>query len=176
MTERLDEQLAKLRQTPTDMAMQRVHGKLNEHLSLERRHVAWAVAGAAVAATATAYFALNGDSIAFILAIVTLVLAATAWRTARRAADLADCDQPHWLAHWRRQLLSQLRQVQQGGPMIAAAFTLLTTWVAVRHGAQSAKTGLYALTCAAIWAYVAYQWLVTRPQLKRELQLLESDQ
>ena len=174
MNHPIDQQLAQLNQTDTRNAQQRVRLGLDQQAATDRRQVGWALAGVLVNGLAIGAFAMRGDSMVFVLLILEVCLLAIAWRLARRANELTVCEQSQWQQHWQRQLRQQLRQIVYGGPLIATAFSALSTWVVMHHGIGNPKTWMYLTTGGAIWCYVGYQWLVNRPRLQRELALTES--
>lgn len=175
--ESLEAQLELLRSIDPADSAERVLQGIIERTRWQRRQVIAASLGAFVAAIGTVHFVLQADPFGyFALTLTTAVLVFTAWRSARNAVDLAAPKSgASLLASWRAQLQRQLRHTLIAQP-VAGLFTALTAWVIWRYGMPSLKASLFLVTAAGICVFAANQYLVVRPVLQRELDLLEQHQ
>lgn len=173
----LEAQLEMLRAVNSEDSAQRVQDGIATHTRQRRRQVIFASVGACVAAIATLQFVLLGDPFGyFALAPVTVVFVFTAWRSAGQAAGLASLTSgKSLLASWRAELHHQLRQTLVA-PVIAMLFGSLTAWVVWHVGAVNFKSSIFLLTAAGVLVFAAYQFLVMRPLLQRELEMLKADE
>ncbi len=172
----LEQQLEMLRSVNTASSAERVQDGILQRARWQRRQVITASLGAVVSAIGTFHFVLQGDPFGyFALTLTTLVLAFAAWRSAHQATRLATLKSgASMLASWRTELQQQLRQTKVA-PLIALLFGAMTVWVVLRTGLLHYKSALFLLTSTGIFVFTAYQYLVVRPSLQRELDMLGQD-
>jgi hypothetical protein len=174
--ELLENQLDSLRSVDTTESAQRVLQGIKLRTKWQRRQVIAASCGACVSAIGTIHFALQGDPFGYIaLPLCTGVLAYTAWRSARSAARLGALRSGRsLLAGWRAELRRQLRHTL-AAQLVAGLFVALTASVVWIHGILNWKTAAFLATAACVSTFAAYQYLVIRPSLQRELEVLDED-
>jgi hypothetical protein len=172
----LEYQLESLRSINTAESAERVLQGIKQRIRWQRRQVLAASCGACVSAIGTIHFVLQGDPFGyFALSLSTAALVFTAWRSARNAVSLAALKSgTSLLASWRMELKRQLRHTLFA-QLAAALFATLTAWVVWRYGIPSLKSSLYLAMAAGICTFAAYQYLVIRPSLQRELEVLDQD-
>ena len=172
---RLEAQLEMLRSVNTANSAERVKDGILQRTEWQRREVITASLGAVVSAIGTFHFVSQGDPFGyFALALTTLVLVFAARRSAHKATSLATLKSgASMLASWRAEL-QQLRQTKVA-PLIALLFGAMTVWVVWRSGLLHYKSVLFLLTSTGIFVFTAYQYLVVRPSLQRELDMLGQD-
>jgi len=172
----LETQLESLRSINTTQSAQRVLQGIEQCTRSQRRQVIAASCGAIVSAIGTIHFVLQGDPFGYFgLTFSTVVMVFAAWRSARNAVGLATLKSgASLLASWRAELRSQLYHVLFA-QFAAALFATLTAWVVWRHGIPSLKSSVFLVTATGICTFAAYQTLVVRPSLQRELEVLDQD-
>lgn len=173
----LEKKLEMLRTINTVDSAQRVQDGIWTRTRQQRRQVIVASLGAVVAAIGTLHFVLQGDPFGyFALALATAVLVFAAWKSGHEAASLAALKTgasllASWRTHLRRQLFYTLF-----AQLIALQFTALTTWVVWRTGMPNVKSSIFLVTTAGVIVFAAYQFLVVRPSLKREMEMLNTNE
>ena len=172
----LENQLESLRSINTTESAQRVLQGIKQRIRWQRRQVIAASCGACVSAIGTIHFVLQGDPFGyFALTLSTAALVFTAWRSARNVVSLAALKSgTSLLASWRAELRRQLRHTLFA-PLVAVQFAALTAWVVWRYGIPSLRSSLFLATTAGICTFAAYQYLVVRPSLQGELEVLDQD-
>ncbi len=172
----LEAQLEMLRSVNTASSAERIQDGILQRARWQRRQVITASLGAVVAAIGTFHFVLQGDPFGyFALALTTVVIVFAAWRSAHQVSNLAALKSgASMLASWRTELQQQLRQTKVA-PLIALLFGAMTVWVVWRTGLLHYKSALFLLTSTGIFVFTAYQYLVVRPSLQRELDMLGQD-
>ena len=60
--------------------------------------------------------------------------------------------------------------------LLAIPFSALTLWVVWRHGVLNPKSLSFLVVAIGVCTFAAYQGLVTRPALLRELEDLKEDE
>ena len=173
---RLEAQLKMLRSVNTANSAERIQDGILQRARWQRRQVITASLGAVVSAIGTFHFVLQGDPFGyFALALTTVLLVFAAWQSAHQATSLAALTSgASMLASWRAELQQQLLQTKVA-PLIALLFGALTVWVVLRTGLLHYKSALFLLMSTGIFVYTAYQYLVVRPSLQRELDMLGQD-
>ena len=176
LEKQLEAQLEMLRSVNTADSAERVQDGILQRTRWQRRQVITASLGAVVSAIGTLHFMSIADPFGyFALALTTVVLVFAAWRSAHKATSLATLKSgASMLASWRAELQQQLRQTKVA-PLIALLFGAMTVWVVLRSGLLHYKSGLFLLTSTGIFVFTAYQYLVVRPSLQRELDMLGQD-
>jgi len=174
--ESLESQLESLRTVDAAESAQRVLQGIKQRTRWQRRQVIVASCGACVSAIGTVHFVLRGDTFGyFALALSTAVLAYAAWRSAHNAINLGSPRAgASLLASWRTELEHQLRHTLVA-PFVAGLFVALTGWVVSMHGILNWKSAIFLSMAAVIGTFAAYQYLVIRPSLQRELAGLDRD-
>ena len=143
----LEAQLEMLRSVNTASSAERIQDGILQRARWQRRQVITASLGAVVSAIGTFHFVLQRDPFGyFALTLTTLVLVFAAWRSAHRAISL-----------------------------VALLFGAMTAWVVWRTGVLHYKPALFLLTSTGIFVFTAFQYLVVRPSLQRELDMLGQD-
>ena len=172
----LEAQIEMLQSVNVADSAQRVQTGIQRRIGLQRRQVILASLGAGVAAIATLHFMLQGNAIAFwALTPVTALFVFAAWRSARQADSLAALKTgTSLLASWREQLQQQLRHTMIA-PLMTLLFGCLTAWVVWRFGLLHYKSVIFLMTATGIFVFAADQFLVVRPSLQRELEMLGRD-
>ena len=172
----LDRQLEALRSVEAVESAQRVLQGVHQRARAQRRQVIAAACGTCIALIGTIHFVLRGDPVGYVaLALATAVLARTAWRSAHAAAGLGDLKPgASLLAGWREELEQQLRHALFA-QLVAGLFVALTAWVVWTFGLLSWKAVIYLAMATAVTTFAAYQQLVVRPALQRELAALDQD-
>ena len=172
----LEIQLEQLRLvSATDSAQRVLHG-IKQSVRRQGRQVVSASFGACVSAIGAIQFTLQGDPFAYIaLTLSTAVPIFVAWRSAGNASSLAALKSgasllESWCAELRRDLHHTL--IAQ---LLAVLFAALTAGVVWQHGIASLKSVSFLAMTAGICTFAAHQFLVLRPSLKKELQILEQD-
>jgi len=175
--ESLENQLESLRSVNATESAQRVLQGIKQRTRWQRRQVIAASCGTFVSAIGTLHFVLQGDPFEyFALALCTGVLAYTAWRSASNAVCLGALKSgTSLLESWRAELRLQLRHTL-AAQLVAGLFVALTAWVVWFHGIPSWKSAFFLATAASISTFAAYQYLVIRPSLQRELEVLDQDE
>ncbi len=173
----LEAQLEMLRSASSEISAKRVLRGIVSQAHQERRHVIFAVIGAAVAAVGTVHFAVLSDPFGYwALSLTTFAMAFAAWRSANRATRLMTVKSgASLLGSWRAELETQLRHTLLA-PFISLGFAAMAVWVAASHGSTSAKGASFLIVTAALLAFSGHQHLVVRPQLKRELRLFHPNE
>lgn len=173
----MEDQLEALRSVDAVESAQRVLRGVRQRVRWQRRQVIAAVFGACVSAIGAIHFTTQGDPIGFIgLTLSTAVLIFAAWQSASNALRLAALEPgASLLNNWRAELQRQLRHTLIA-QLVAALFTMLTAWVVWRHGIPSLKSLLFLLLAAGVCTFAAYQQLVIRPSLLRELEVLKKNE
>jgi len=172
--ETLEYQLESLRFVNATESAQRVLQGIRQRTRWQRRQVIAASCGTCVSAIGTIHFVLRGDPFGyFALALCTAVLAYTAWRSARNAVSLGALKSgTSLLASWQGELKHQLRHAL-AAQLVAGLFVALTAWVVSIQGILSWKSAIFLAVAAGISTFAAYQYLVIRPSLQRELEVLD---
>jgi len=172
----LEDQLEALRSVDAADSAQRVLQGIRQRAQWQRRQVIAAAFGACVSAIGAIHFTMQGDPFGYIgLTLSAVVLAFAAWQSARNATSLAALKPgASLLTNWRSELQRNLRDTLIA-QLVAVLFTMLTTWVVWRHGVLSLKTLLFLVVAAGVCTFAAYQQLVIRPSLLRELEVLKKN-
>ena len=170
----LEAQIEQLRRTSSGDSAQRVQTGMQQRARLQRRQVIAASFGACVAAIATFHFIRQDDPFGyFALTLATVVFIFVAWRSAHQAVALTALKSGvSLLAGWRAELKQQLRHALLS-QLVAVQFVVMTAWVLSKNDLLSLKSSLFLLTATSIVVFAAYQFLVIRPALRRELRMLD---
>ena len=170
----LETQLDMLRSITTIDSARRVQDGIKLRVRLQRRQVIVALTGAVVAAIATLLFVLQGHPFGyFALTTATAVLILVAWRSAHQAANLAALKSgASLIASWRAELRQQLHHTLVA-QFLALGFAAMTGWVVWQAGTIDFKAAFFLAATAGIVIFAAYQFLVIRPSLKREMDMLD---
>jgi hypothetical protein len=172
----LENQLESLRSIDTPELAQRILQGIKQRTRWQRRQVIVAACGACLSAIGTVHFVIQGDPFGYFgLTFSTAVLVFATWRSARNAVSLTSLKTgTSLLASWRSELRLQLRHTLFA-QLAAALFVALTAGVVWRHGIISPRSFLFLATAAGICIFAAYQYLVIRPSLLRELEVLDQN-
>lgn len=172
----LEDQLKALRSVDTVDLQKHVMSGVQQRVRSQQRQVIAAALGACVAAVGVLHFVLTGDAFGFIGSILsTAVMIVVASKSARDAASLTTLESGEsLLSAWRAELERQLHYTFIA-QLCAALFLALTVWVVWRNGFPSLKSILFLVMASVICTFAAYQRLVMKPALKRELEGLQED-
>ena len=172
----LEAQLKALRSVDVVNSKKHVLSGIQKRVRSQQRQVITATLGACVAAVGVLHFALTGDALGFIGSILsTVVMIVVASKSARDAASLTTLEPGEsLLSAWRAELEHQLHHTFIA-QLCAALFLALTVWVVWRNGFPSLKSILFLVMAAVICTFAAYQRLIMKPTLERELEGLQED-
>ena len=173
----LERQFEALRSIDATGSAQRIRQGILQRVQEQRRQVLAAIVGACVSAIGVIHFALQSDPFGYIvLSVSTAALVFEAWHSSRKAADLAALKPGlSLLTVWRGELQRQLYHILIA-ELLAGLFSAMTLWVVWQHGVLNLKALSFLAVAAGICTFAAYQRLVARPSLLRELEDLKRDE
>jgi hypothetical protein len=173
----LERQFEALRSIDATGSAQRIRQGIWQRVQWQKRQVLAATIGACVSAIGVIHFALRSDPFGYIvLSVSTAVLVFEAWHSAHKASDLAALKPGISLVTaWRGELQRQLHHVLVA-QLLAGLFSAMTIWVVWRNGVINLKALSFFVVATGIIAFAAYQRLVMRPSLLRELEDLKRDE
>jgi hypothetical protein len=166
----LESQFEALRSIDATGSAQRIRQGIWQRVQWQKRQVLSATIGACVSTIGVIHFALQSDPFGFIvLSFTTAILVFEAWHSARKASDLAALKPGlSLLTVWRGELQRQLHHILIA-QLLAGLFSAMTIWVVWRHGVLNLKALSFLAVATGLIAFAAYQRLVIRPSLVREL-------
>jgi hypothetical protein len=116
------------------------------------------------------HFILQSDPFGYIvLSLSTAALLLAAWHSASKAAGLA-ASKPgvSMLTTWRGELQRQLHHILIA-QLLAVLFSAMSFWLVWHQGILNLKSLSFLVVATGVFTFAAYQRLVVRPSLVREL-------
>ncbi|RLA05804.1 MAG: hypothetical protein DRQ47_00225 [Gammaproteobacteria bacterium] len=162
-------------------AIEAVYKSLDKQTKVMRRQTSFALAGLFTSVIALVWFLINGagENSAFVnitMVFVCFAFAYTVRNTSQKAQKYLNLrDSGDFINHWKKEVAENIKETAIIGPVAAVFFFVLPLWVLIRDGMQVNYKFITILSVALIASmFVLYRYLIVLPQLKKELELLDS--